>query len=48
MTATHIKYIVLLALLVLGAVLHLSCGEGSLPPSNPQNTGTLTVTGYAD
>jgi hypothetical protein len=48
MTATRIKYIVLLALLTMGALIHLSCGEGSLPPSSPDHTSQLTVTGYAD
>ena len=47
MNATRIKFILLVALMALGAVAYLSCGEGSLPPSSPNNTATLSVTGYS-
>jgi hypothetical protein len=48
MITKRMKSLVLLALLAMGVVFHLSCGEGSLPPPSEKQTGQLTVTGYAD
>jgi len=43
----RMKLIAVLALLAMGVVVSLSCGEGSPPPKNPSNTTTVTVTGYS-
>jgi hypothetical protein len=48
MAARRIKLILVLGLLAIGVVFHLSCGEGTLPPTSPPQTGQITVTGYAD
>jgi len=48
MITRRMKYLILLAVLAMGAVFQLSCGEGTLPPPSEKHTGQLTVTGYSD